>query len=65
MAQALKQTSREATILLYSPALDPPHMQKMTKVADKVFCIYEGQARARTKAEVKIQGTQKTREAYS
>lgn len=24
VAQALKQTSREATVLLYSPALDPP-----------------------------------------
>jgi DNA polymerase I len=31
LAQALKQTSREATILLYSPALDP-HLQKMTEL---------------------------------
>jgi DNA polymerase I len=31
VAQALKQTSREATILLYSPALDP-HLQKMTEL---------------------------------
>jgi hypothetical protein len=29
VAQALKQTSREVTILLYAPALDP-HLQKMT-----------------------------------
>jgi len=30
VAQALKQTSREATILLYSPALDP-RLQKMVE----------------------------------
>ncbi len=40
IAQALKQTSREATILLYAPALDP-HLQKITELADRVFCIYE------------------------
>ncbi|HUS75980.1 MAG TPA: hypothetical protein VMY43_08230 [Methanothrix sp.] len=34
LAQALKQTSREATILLYSPALDP-HLQKITELADR------------------------------
>jgi len=33
LVEALKQTSREATILLYSPALDP-HLQKMTEPAD-------------------------------
>jgi hypothetical protein len=32
LAQALKQTSREATILLYAPALDP-HLQKLTELA--------------------------------
>ena len=48
VAQALKQTSREATILLYSPALDP-HLQKMTELADRVFCIYEA-SRLRRKA---------------
>jgi hypothetical protein len=31
VAQALKQTSREAIILLYAPALDP-HLQKMTEL---------------------------------
>jgi hypothetical protein len=40
--QALKQTSREATILLYSPTLDP-HLDRMTELADRVFCIYEGE----------------------
>jgi hypothetical protein len=35
LAQALKQTSREATILLYAPALDP-HLQKMMELADRV-----------------------------
>ena len=33
VGQALKQTSREATILLYAPALDP-HLQKMTELAN-------------------------------
>ncbi len=33
MAQDLKQTSRQATIPLYAPALDP-HLQKMTEPAD-------------------------------
>jgi len=39
LSQALRQTSREATILLYAPALDP-HLQKLTELADRVFCIY-------------------------
>jgi len=33
VAQDLNQTSMEATILLYAPALDP-HLQKMTELAD-------------------------------
>jgi hypothetical protein len=33
VGQALKQTSREVTILLYAPALDP-HLQTMTDMAD-------------------------------
>jgi DNA polymerase I len=67
VAQALKQTSREATILLYSPALDAS-LQKMTELADRVFCIYEGErapARGHAKADPKMQGAQKTLEAYS
>src|SRR5512136_773961 len=40
LAQALKQTSREATVLFYAPALDP-HLQEMAELADRVFCFYE------------------------
>jgi hypothetical protein len=67
VAQALRQTSREATILLYAPALDP-HLEKMTELADRVFCFYEGQqapARGRAKAEIKMPGSQATLEAFS
>jgi hypothetical protein len=67
LAQALKQTSREATILLYAPALDP-HLQKMTELADRVFCFHEmprAPTKGRAKAESKIQGNQATLEAYS
>jgi len=48
LAQALRQTSREATILLYAPALDP-HLQKLTELADRVFCIYSEQAPAKVR----------------
>jgi hypothetical protein len=64
VAQALKQTSREATVLLYSPALDS-HLHAMTDLADRVFCFYEGQAKDRVKSNLKMQGSQKTLEAYS
>ncbi|MBN1236659.1 MAG: hypothetical protein JW999_11545 [Methanotrichaceae archaeon] len=66
LAQALKQTSREATVLLYAPALDP-HLQKLTELADRVFCIYSepAAAKGRTKAEAKMPGDQRTLEAYS
>ena len=46
LAQALKQTSREATVLLYAPALDP-HLQEMAELADRVFCIYNEPAAAK------------------
>ena len=67
VAQALKQTSREATILLYAPALDP-HLQKITELADRVFCFYEmpkAPTKGRGKADPKMQGAQATLEAYS
>lgn len=67
VAQHLRQTSREATVLLYSPAMDP-HLEKMTQLADRVFCFYEmpkAPARGRTKAEMKLPGSQATLEAYS
>jgi hypothetical protein len=64
LAQALKQTSREATVLLYAPALDP-HLQKMAELADRVFCIYSEPAKDRAKAEARMPGAQKTLETYS
>jgi DNA polymerase I len=68
VAQALRQTSREATIiLLYSPALDI-HLEKMTELADRVFCFYEMPkvpAKGRAKAEQKMPKAQVTLEAYS
>jgi DNA polymerase I len=67
VAQALKQTSREATVLLYSPALDP-HLQKMTELADPVFCFYEmpkAPSKDRAKSETKMLGAQRTLVAYS
>jgi len=66
LAQALKQTSREATVLLYAPALDP-HLQEMAELADRVFCIYNEPAGAkdRGKAEARTAGEQRTLEAYS
>jgi hypothetical protein len=66
VAQHLKQASREATVLLYAPALDP-HLQKITELADRVFCIYgePAAAKGRGKAEARMPGDQKTLEAYS
>jgi hypothetical protein len=65
VAQALKQTSREATILLYAPTLDP-HLEKMTELADRVFCFYEmPKVKGRAKVEPKMPGNQATLEAYS
>ena len=65
IAQALKQTSREATVLLYAPALDP-HLQKLTELADRVFCIYGEPAavKGRVKAEARMPGDQRTLETY-
>jgi DNA polymerase I len=63
MAQALRQTSRGATTLLYAPALDP-HLQKLTELADRVFCIYSEPAKSK-KAEARMPGAQRTLEAFS
>jgi len=66
LAQALKQTSREATVLLYAPALDP-HLQEMAELADRVFCFYEmpkAPSRGKTKIDP-MPGSQATLEAYS
>jgi len=66
LAQHLRQTSREATVLLYAPALDP-HLQEMAELADRVFCIYNepAGAKGREKTEVRMTGEQRTLEAYS
>jgi hypothetical protein len=40
ITQHMRQTSREASVLLYSPAMDP-HLEKMTPLADQLFCFYE------------------------
>jgi hypothetical protein len=67
VAQHLRQTSREATVLLYAPALDP-HLEKMTPLADRVFCFYEmpkAPARGKIKADQKMPKAQVTLEAYS
>jgi len=63
VGQALKQTSREATILLYAPALDP-HQKTITELAYRVFWIYEGE-KAPFKGRAKMPGDQATLEAYS
>jgi hypothetical protein len=42
VAQAMNQASREATILLYAPALDR-HLEAMAELADRVFCFYDMQ----------------------
>ena len=67
VAKHLRQTSREATILLYAPALDP-HLEKMTELADRVFCFYEmpkATVKGGTKADPKMSRSQATLEAYS
>jgi hypothetical protein len=61
VAHALKQTSRESTILLYATTLDP-HLQKMTDLADRSFCFYE---MPRLKAEQRpTRRCQETRERW-
>ena len=67
VAQHLRQTSREATVLVYTPAMDP-HLEKITPLPDRVFCFYKmpkASAKNRSKAEIKMSGSQATLEAYS
>ena len=40
LAQALKQTSRDATILLYATARDP-HLQKLTELSTCILSSYK------------------------
>jgi hypothetical protein len=44
VAQALKQASREATILLYAPVLDR-HLEAMAELPDRVFCFCDMQGK--------------------
>jgi len=67
ISQHLRQASREATILLYAPAIDP-HLEKMMTLADRTFCFYEipkASVKSRARSEPRIQGAQATLEAYS
>jgi len=65
LAIALRQTSRDATVLLFAPVIDR-HLEKMTELADRVFCFYETQkTKSRKKAETETPGCQATLEAYS
>jgi hypothetical protein len=67
VALNLRRTSREATVLLYSHALDS-HLEKMTELADRLFCFYEvpkAPAKRRSKVEMKMPGSQATLGAYS
>jgi len=38
IAHAMKQASREATVLLYAPILDR-HLEARAELADRVFCF--------------------------
>lgn len=64
VAQAFRQTSREATILLYSPSMDPS-LERISEVADRMFCFNEVQVRPRAKSYVTLPGDQVTLEAFS
>ena len=67
VAHHMRQTSREATVLLYSPGQDP-YLEKITKLADRVFCFYEmpeTPAKGRAKVDHMTARAQATLEAYS
>jgi DNA polymerase I len=57
MAQALKQTSREATILLYAPALDPlPAEDNRIGRPGVLHLRQAGSGKKRAKVETKMPG---------
>jgi len=67
VAQHLRQTSREATVIGQRSHF-LPHLEKMTPLADRVFCFYEmpkAPAKSRAKADPKMPKAQVTLEAYS
>jgi len=65
VAQAMKQASREATILLYAPVLDR-HLEARPP-ADRVSCFYDmqGQAYCQSRGISKELASQTTWEAFS
>ena len=59
LAQALKQTSREATVLLYAHIWTHQLQEMWQELADRVFCIYGEQAPAKgRKEEAMMPGSQ-------
>ena len=65
IAQHLRQTSREATVLLYAPSMDS-YLEKMTPLADRVFYeMPKAPTRSRAKAEPRMPRSQANLEAYS
>jgi hypothetical protein len=66
ISQAMRQASQEATVLLYSPGIDP-FLEDLAKLADRVFYFEEG-PRPTPKLSVKTwlkMKDQKTLEAFS
>jgi hypothetical protein len=65
-ADAMKRASREATLLLYAPALDR-HLEVMAEYADRVFCFYDmqGELRIRQSRSIPEIASQTTWEAFS
>ena len=66
VARAMKQASREATILLYAPVLDR-HLEAMAEFADRVFCFYDmqGAAMKQSSSISEEMASQTTWEAFS
>jgi hypothetical protein len=66
ISQAMRQASHEATVLLYSPSIDP-FLEDLAKGADRVF-YFEERLRPTPKLSVKTRlkmKDQKTLEAFS
>jgi hypothetical protein len=67
VAQAMKQASREATILLYASELDR-HLEPIAEIADRVFCFCNMQGSGELRASRSISeelASQTTWEAIS
>ena len=65
VAEATKEASREATILLYAPTLDR-HLEAMAEYADRVFYFYDMQGTGlRQGRSISESAGQTTWEAFS